>query len=85
MWNKGIGHIWVNQLWSNLAGGVPSLCPLGDEKHVVLGCFWWDMELERWLEMGRAHETNIYISAIKVKVQVWEKSVASTEKDEKVL
>ena len=28
---------------------------------------------------------NKYISAIKVKVQVWEKSVASTEKDEKVL
>ena len=28
-WNGGIGHICVNQSWSHLADGVPSLCPLG--------------------------------------------------------
>ena len=29
VWNGGIGHICVNQSWSHLADGVPSLCPLG--------------------------------------------------------
>ena len=43
-----------------------------------------DMELEHWPEMGRAQEKK-YISAIKMKIQVRKKSVASTEKDEKVL
>ena len=83
-WNKDIGHIWVNQWWSHLAGGVSILCPLGLLESIwFLGVF-GEYGI-RTLARDGSSKGNKYISAIKVKIQVRKKSIASTEKDEKVI
>ena len=55
----------------------------GAGEHVVLGCF--GVYGIGTFARDESSAGNKYMSAIKVKIQVRKKSVASTEKDEKVL
>ena len=67
-----------------MAGGVSSLCPLGAlESMSFLGVF-GEFGIGT-LDRDGSSIGNIYISAIKVRIQVRKKSIASTEQDEKVL
>ena len=67
-----------------MAGGAPSLCPLGvPESMWFLGVF-GGYGIGTLARDGSSTGKK-YISAIKMKIQVRKKFVASTEKDEKVL
>ena len=69
-----VTYIWVNQWWSHLADGVPSLCPLGAPESMwfsrFLGGYIGNVGGLRWVKHRKQ------ISAIKVKMQVRKKSVA---------
>ena len=66
-------------------GGVPSLCPLGAPESIWFSGVFGGYRIGT-LARGGSSTGNKYISAIKLKIQVQKKkSIADTEKDEKVL
>ena len=77
-----VTYIWVNQWWSHLADGVPSLCPLGGTREHVVLTFFRGIHWKRWRpEMGQAQETNINNKS----KDASSKKIRSIEKDQKAL
>ena len=82
VWNKDIGHIWVNQWWSHFAGGVSSLCPLGAPDSMWYSCVFGEYGIGTLARDGSS-KRNKYISAIKVKIKVWKKNELAQKKMKK--